>query len=361
MNRSELLNTLGIVQPALAANDLLPVLTHYWFTGDEVMAYNDVIALSATCKTEWRAALKGSILREALNKGVGKEVDLEVTDDEAKIKCGKYTTKVPVLPDESYIFEFPEPDDEDLVHVKPSEFIEGIETCLQSLGGHISEPERKGIVLDPDGKKTLNLYSTDSVTMSHAVVTTKKPHGIQSHITLSESFCETALKLMRKKGGHEFKLYISEDYVLLEMEKVKLYGRVLDDPSPPKFAKVLGQYMPKNLDNGLVEIPKTITMLLDRAFIVVSKSIDPTTTLSVVEPKKKNGKHRLRVYSTSELGNVTDSLDLDTTHPAVSVKVDLARLREVELAKFDKFMVHERCIVFTKGRRCFHLVSVIDS
>lgn len=361
MKRNELLNTLSVVEPALAATDLLPVLTHFWFTGDEVMAYNDVIALSTPFETEFRAAIKGSVLKAMLSKASHKDVELNIGDDEATVKCGRVKMTMPILSDESFLFEFPEVDEDDIISVDPEQFARGLDVCLQSLGAHISEPERKGVMIDAASKKSLNLYSTDSVTMSHAVVSTKKPHGVKHHFTISESFCEIAVKLMKKKGGKDFTLYAAEDYVLLHMaDETRLYGRILDDANPPKFSKVLNDYMPGDADNMLMDIPKGFDRLLDRAFIVVSKALDPVTTLSVAPSKRGKDGSVLRLHAKSENGDVRDSLALSASHPEVSVVIDLSRFRECDLGKFDKIMIHDRCVLLRKGKNCTHLVSVLD-
>lgn len=361
MERNKLLNILATVEPALAATDLLPILTHFWFTGEEVMAYNDVIALSIPFETEFTAAIKGSVLKALLTKATHKEVEMDISKDQVNVKCGRVKMTMPILSSESFLFEFPEVSEDDVLPVDPEQFAQGLDVCLQSLGAHISEPERKGILIEAAGKKSLNLYSTDSVTMSHAIVNTKTAHGVKEHFTISESFCDMAVKLMKKKGGKDFTLYAAEDYVLLRMkDKTRLYGRILDDNTPPKFAKVLADYTPSDPDNMLMDIPKDFSQLLDRAFIVISKALDPVTTLGVGPSKRGKDGSVLRLRSKSENGEVKDSIPLGASHPEVSVGIDLSRFRECDFGKFDKFMIDERCILLRKGKKCTHLVSVLD-
>jgi hypothetical protein len=41
-----LIAKLQMVEPARSANPILPILNHYWFTGKQLMAFNDTIALA---------------------------------------------------------------------------------------------------------------------------------------------------------------------------------------------------------------------------------------------------------------------------------------------------------------------------
>ena len=47
MNRRELLDALTAVRPALAAQNFLPVLSHFCFTGDTVYTFDDIVMMHA--------------------------------------------------------------------------------------------------------------------------------------------------------------------------------------------------------------------------------------------------------------------------------------------------------------------------
>jgi len=359
MKRESLLGVLSTVDPALAANDLIPVLTHYWFTGKAVMAYNDVVAIAAPYKTEFKGAIRGSLLGGVLSKLAGDDVLFTQGDNSMVIKSGRSRLEVPLLPPDSFLFTFPKVDEDDAMlsldeESKPA-LIRAFDICLQSLSRRVSEPQRLGITVVPESKKALTFYSTDSVTLSSAPVAADG-HGLEKHVTMSKLFCESALKLMQRKDVKEVKLYLDDEYALMLFDNgVKLYGRLIDDPNPPKFKEIVGNYLPKGKGNGMVPVPAGLSAALERAYLVVHKALEPVTKLRVAENSK--GKRLLRISSKSETGEVTESVEIGD-HPEVSLKIDLARFRECDLTKFDKIIFDAGCIVLASGRDTYHLVAV---
>lgn len=359
MKREDLLAVLGLVDPAIAANDLIPILTHYWFTGKNVMAYNDVVAISAPYETEFKGALRGSLLSGILSKLPGENVDFLLEDGNVVIKSGRSKLKVTPLPEDSFIFTFPKVKEDKAALVLTEKtrhaLMRAIDICLQSLSRRVSEPQRMGITIIPDGDR-LSFYSTDSVTLSAAYVSAKG-HGFDGHITLSKLFCETALKLAQRKGIDKVHFYIDSEYAMMVFsDGVKLYGRLVDDPNPPNFAKIVGNYLPKGNKNSTIKIPSGLSEALDRAHLVVQKALEPTTRIKVTEGS--NGDMVLRILAKSEHGEATESVKIDDQHPEVNVKIDLTRFRECDLSKFDSMLFDAGCIVLASGGDMYHLIAV---
>lgn len=359
MKRESLLEVLSIVDPAIAANDLIPVLTHYWFTGKEVMAYNDIVAISAPYKTEFKGAVRGALLGGILSKMGGGDVTFTKEDSALVIKCGRTKLRVPLLPPDSFLFTFPEVDEDDalLSLTKKGKFglTRAFDICLQALSRRVSEPQRMGITVVPESSKKLTFYSTDSVTLSAAPITAED-HGLDKHVTMSKLFCESALKLMQRKDVGGVALHLDSEYSMMTFnDDVKLYGRLVDDPNPPKFKSIVENYLPKSKGNEMVAIPKELPAALERAYLVVHKALEPVTKLRVLEGS--DGKQILRISAKSETGEVTESIEIGD-HPDVSLKIDLARFRECDLAKFDKIVFDAGCIVLASGRDMYHLVAV---
>jgi DNA polymerase III sliding clamp (beta) subunit (PCNA family) len=355
MKREDILSALSAVDPAVAANDLIPVLTHYWFTGKQVMAFNDVIAISVPYETEFKGAIRSSLLSGILSKLDGSEVTFTVEDGHVIIKSRRSRMKVPLMSTESFLFEFPKVKTEDatltLTGDKISELAASLDICLQSLSRRVSEPQRLGVTVVP-GKKSLGFYATDSVTMSAATIAAKG-HGLEHHVTLAKPFCESALKMMTRKGVDKVSLFITDDYAMLVTDVGKLHGRLVDDPNPPKFKDVIKQYMPGDVDNYLVDIPEKLSAALDRAHLVIHKALEPVTKISVGEDK---GKSRIRISAKSEQGEVSESIEIDE-HVEVTLKLDLVRFRECDLSKFDKIYFDSDCVVLASGRDMYHLLS----
>jgi hypothetical protein len=84
-----LIAKLATVQPAVAINQMLPLLTCFWFTGRQLMAYNDAIALAVPYRSDFSGAVPGLLLpwlklgyfNDRKFKITAADAHLQVTDD----------------------------------------------------------------------------------------------------------------------------------------------------------------------------------------------------------------------------------------------------------------------------------------
>src|SRR5688572_14425066 len=98
MKRNELIALLNAVKPALSNNDLIPVLSMFWFTGSEILAYNDQISIQVPFKSNFVGALPGATLLAMLNSSLAEEVDLTQKGQTASLAAGKTKLKLACLP-----------------------------------------------------------------------------------------------------------------------------------------------------------------------------------------------------------------------------------------------------------------------
>jgi DNA polymerase III sliding clamp (beta) subunit (PCNA family) len=144
MLRKDLVNALEIVRPGLARNDLIPVMTHFWFTGQTLMTFNDQIAISVLCKTELTGAVPKPLL-EFLRASRAKEVEFVTGENEIQVRAGRSKFKLGLLPKSDFVFEMPEKGNAPLLPVTFAEFRKAIEHCMMSVTIDTSE----FIVRDP--------------------------------------------------------------------------------------------------------------------------------------------------------------------------------------------------------------------
>ena len=376
MDRKKFTQTLALVEPSLANNELIPSLTHFWFTGDSVMGYNDVISISVPCETDFRGSVKGKVLYDFLSKCTGSAVEFSKinpkglkgknTEEDSlsdapnlKVKCGQSSIKMRLFPEDSFLFEIPDYSDWSVVDVEPKSLTDSLNVCLESLGNHVSEPERNGITVFAKERGELHMYSTDDVTLSHAVVQNRSRSALEDRFVLSYAFCDAARKLLRWSKNGEYQMHVDADYVVMAFEGgVKLFGRLIEDVHPLDFASVFEKHLPKRDTNLLIPIPKRLGLVIERSHVAVAKSITPETVFKVVEDSKGV---LLRVTASSEYGEVRDRIRLDEGegHPEITVKVDLKRLRRCGLDVFDTIRITPVCIVLCKGKDMYHLISVL--
>lgn len=389
MKRTEILALLNAVKPALSTNDLIPVLSMFWFTGTDILAYNDQISIQVPFKSNFVGALPGSVLLAMLNSSISDEVELSSQKGStANLLVGKTKLKLAYLPrDDFSFFTIPDPDPKGYtLPVDPAEFLTGIESCLRSVGSDVSSPDQLGITLLRRGN-TLQLFSTDRHTLSSAEVklTDDPPLDEGDRVILSQPFCKQMLRLLNwrtaagegvddeegeeeapkeeeksrfsSKAPKQIDLEITDKYALLAIgggEEALLYGRLIKSDHPLDYEGIYNSHASKTHLKGLVDVPSNLGMVLDRANIIVKASLKPVATHIEVTALQESS--RATFVSKSDTGEVTDTLKLGVAHPEVAVTVS-PKLMKKGATFFDKFVASEKSIVFKKGKLTYMVSS----
>ena len=85
-NREQLLKILKLVAPALASKEIIEQSTSFVFVADQVVAYNDEIAVSHPLKVGLSGAVKAEEFLKLLGKLKDEEVELDTTENELLVK-----------------------------------------------------------------------------------------------------------------------------------------------------------------------------------------------------------------------------------------------------------------------------------
>lgn len=89
MKRKELLNALNLLKPAVTGKDITESMTYFYFSGESVVAYNDLISIQVPFKTDFTAFVKADDLTKTLSKLKDDEVIFKMEGDILKMKSGK--------------------------------------------------------------------------------------------------------------------------------------------------------------------------------------------------------------------------------------------------------------------------------
>jgi DNA polymerase III sliding clamp (beta) subunit (PCNA family) len=353
MKRTELLDSLQTVAPALARNNLIPIQSHLWFLGTHVMAYhhnmmtnNDQIAIKVPCKTDFVGAVPGELI-DLLKNSKATDVELQPLETEAalQIKAAGSQFKLSMLPSDSFVFTMPKLGK----HILPVPIIpllDAIETCMRSVGSDQSNPQGMGITLIANDK-SVSLYSTNDATLSYAKVTADKPITWKGPVILSSSFCEQLLKL-----DGDIKLEILDDYdyaLAVNDSGVVLFGRLISVTEHIDFASVVEASFPKNLKKNMVPIPKKLRSILGRAIVIN-------------EPNQKYGSTRIAVkdgwmqlFTITGLGGVYDEVLVEGHPDVVSVTLSCKHIK-AGLA-FDKMLITDQCLIMADNNALYLLAA----
>lgn len=311
--RVALLDALNTVKPALAAKDLIEELTHVWFDGQTLVAYNDAdLGISVPFKTDFSGGVRGSLLLGLLHNSRAKEVQLEPGDDgQLKLVAARTRGKLSVLDAERSVWQFPPVSTKDSFEIT-KDFLRALKAVLVSVGNDTSIPEKLGVTVVSDGG--VRMYATDSKSIATVKVAAPKGKWLKrgQRVVLPTAFCEQVLRLCADGGFME----IAADAAIAgNADGVLVYARLVDCPHPLDFAGVFAQQM--GLPEGAeFEVPTKLALALDRAIVLLDGVVGESVSLSIAGGK-------LRLEATVEgRGNIKDFITVPDDAPDMAILVD---------------------------------------
>lgn len=346
MLRTDLLEKLERVAPALSTNNLVPILQHFWFKENELICYNDQIAIQTTLKSGFAGAVPAT-LTSLLSVSRAKEVEfIDSSNGTLTVKAASSRFKLPFLDEKATeIFTMPLPT-KDALPVDMNSFLSAIESCTRSLKEDTSMPDSLGITIVYNDKG-FDLYATNDATISYARVKTKQELK-EFRVVISGEFCRQMLNLAKLDGTKH--LEIHDTYSLFKCGENVLFGRLVDVQRPLDFDAVIDSSFPASAEKQLVSIPSKLELILDRAIVITdSKQDRPKTDITI-----KDGIAKFFSQSVDR-GEVHDQVQLEVHHPDVSVSID-PRLFKAGWGAYDKMVLTKNCLVMSKGASLY-LVS----
>lgn len=350
VNRKELLDKLGIIAPALADNNLVPMLTHVWLHNGALTAFNDHIAISAPFEYNDDIAVPGSVFIAMLNAAQNNEATLEANAAGSLVfKCGTMRGTLAVMREDfDSMFQMPDVANTQVVIAVTDELKEAFATCAKSSNPVSHRSESQGITIVSDGT-SVSTYGTDGISIVRVTVAGIEANPCQ--VIVPRSFCEELLRL--SKGNTEPPiLYIEENkFALVEFaDDVKLYGRIINSESPIDFEHLLELHA--GATGEPIPLPKQFNTMLRRAIVVTGTATDIFTNIVVIDGK-------LRSLTQSPLGEMRDVIAFEHPDVASNVRPDLL-LRYADDEKFNRIALDEAVTLLVGDDRVFMAASKSD-
>lgn len=306
LSRSELLNALNMVKPALGKTVFVPVLGHFCFDGERVTAYDDSIAISVACEAPIEAAVPGDLFLRLLGSLTADDVTLTLKEGTLHVACGKSKLKVPTLPPAAFIFKEKGHGAGQACEVS-EDTLRAIERCLIATGVDPTHPAQMGLTLVREEEVNdayYTLYSTDNVTMSRYEL--EDDLGLDEAvpaggIIMPTEFCRQLVAMSRALNKTPT-LTVHEAAVIARFGgDALLFGKLIQAEKPLDFAGVFAKMVGGETDS--YELPPAWDSTFTRACAVVNPQ-HPVTSMSCEDGV-------LLVESKSPLGEVKDELPLD--------------------------------------------------
>jgi hypothetical protein len=218
-----LIAKLETVQPAIAINPTIPLLTHYWFTGKQLLANNGQIALQVPFESDFAGAVPNGVLD--LLKAAGFKGDIKLASKDGNLlitepqSSGVRMTLKMLKP--TFPFKMPQHKQTNSNPQAIAELVDAIRYCLISVGTDTSIPECLGITLERDGKRIM-LYSSDGSTISRTSISDQLP--LEKRTTLPSSFCVQMLRLYDSRSEDSEVAFEIGERALEEDGKIERYA-----------------------------------------------------------------------------------------------------------------------------------------
>src|SRR6266446_7416930 len=146
INRQIFLGALKLASVALSNNkNQVEELNHFWFDGNHLSAFDDVLGVRVSFETEFKGGVKGDVLLGILENSRAKDVTIEQDDDknllikvnnhkskDESIKVGAARVKLALRPIEDWFWKPGLP--VDIGYNITDEFLKGVDLTLLSVG-----------------------------------------------------------------------------------------------------------------------------------------------------------------------------------------------------------------------------------
>lgn len=360
LGRAELLGLLKALNPAVASsrNQLLE-LAHIWFSGTHVSAFDDLLGIKIEFETEFTGGVLGEKLIGVLERSRARDVDIGLDGDDLLMKIGAARIKLTRRPIEDWFWN-PEIPKEDGFTITKS-FQQAVDMALLSVGAsNVLNPEQRGITIIQNGKAA-DLYSTDAVSLSWVQVdTTKQPvFNHSNRLIIPTPFCQQVKSL---KGEAELRfdenaVYCLTSITLVEGSKKEgeerkavvaealIFSKLVEDDNPVEFERLVKQFTGGDVELA-IEVPGQLKLRAERAMVLLG---DQPAELSVEEG-------HLYLYAQTPYGEVDDVLKIESTHPDVKAKIDVALLARA-LDVCTKISITKQSLVLTGPNNLVHVVA----
>lgn len=285
MNRNDLIAVLDLMAPAVTKNETLMKLTHYWFTGDRVIADNTVIHMQAPLEVPFTGGIPGMRLLGLLKASRFKDCKFESKHaDELLIKAVGSSTKLSfaMLPisEAGKISKQRSMDKQAQVTVNRKRLERAIGVQLISVAKDESQFGMNGVTFIGRGN-TLDMFSTNDAQLSYSSLKLLSGKW-EGRAVVPVEFLRTLLAIT-DDGVKEVVLEIGDTYIQTKGKHgILLVGALPVAPAthtkPMNFDKIMEGFYPAAVQDSLVPIPTKLELVLERASIIESDSADEIMT-----------------------------------------------------------------------------------
>lgn len=344
--RKEFLDKLSILKPAIAKAGMIPGLSHIWFDGEYVSAFNGGLGIQIAMESDLKCGVPGEMLLRLLGTSTLSTVSLNpVNKGEAvEVLLGRAKSVIGALePDQSV---WPFPDERTGSKLKVDELmIEGLRKCLMINPSPATRLEHKGVIVVPVDKSSLYLYTTDSKSMVRVHI--EQANTLKKPVLLPREL----VKEMVDDCPAGAIVYVADEFFVADADGISIYCNALDTEELQDLNKVVASVLKKHGD--MAKIPAGFASAVDRAAILAGED-DPDVTITIDgKAVKMTGKYS---QGTNELA---ERMVLEEEFGQAEIKVNSVSLKGA-LVYGEKFSIEESSLIMTSGEDWLFLAGAVS-
>jgi DNA polymerase III sliding clamp (beta) subunit (PCNA family) len=332
LQKQNLLKALNVVKSGLASKEIIEQSTNFIFQDGQVITFNDEIAVHCPIGKDFdiAGAVPAKELLAILTRFSGDEVDLEIVENELRLKCGRQRSGIKLEA------EICLPIDKIKIPKKwkvlPSDFVSALKCCYSAAAKDLTYPGLANIHLDE--------VCAESSDNSQVAYWSWKKEGFDGDILFPISAVLNLLSLSPIKYfcDHGWGHFLNEGGAVLSC-------RISEGEFPDVSAHLDFE------EFGKIEFPSTIIDILDKAGVFTAGAMKQDKLISL----DVNEKGMLTVRGEGDYGWYEESRRVKWTGTAIGFQVSPDNLRSI-LENSAIAIVGEDKIKFETDRMIYLLV-----
>jgi hypothetical protein len=289
MEKNDLLEILQAVKPGLASKGIIEQFTHFIFSGNAVMTYNDEICVSHPFQTDFQCSVIADDLYKTLTGTRGNQaVKLEMEDDKMLVKTSSRVAKLSteVERDAEKMIEMLELDKIEEWQRLPREFLKGMFLCMFSASKDMTKGAGTCVYVNDtylasSDEARISLYTLPSGTGFSTLVPAR---------SVADLINFDITKVCLKKNWIHFKTG----------KDVTFSARIMED----KYPDVLEYF---NVQGAQLALPEELKQLVESVVFMAEGKIDLDKRVEVIIEKNK-----IKCKAEKSVGEIEDFVDFES-------------------------------------------------
>ena len=351
----ELKKILKYTKMCLSSNSLIPILSHICFKDNKVLVFNGIESLVIDYETGLNCAIPGKLLCDFIEDVYSDTIDIIQMEGKVKVKIGKATAYLEMIPIDKFIYTQPETRPEIQISIN-NDFIVGMKKCLISASLDNTKINQYGITFNNNC-----LYSTDGNRIAKYKLQEEVTSDENFKIMLPRGFCEIFNKTISDSActmsfsdkyiSTKFQINLGEEVTdaetVTKFKNIKLYTELFADV---KFLNY-EQFTDISIDNTDCYLSNDFKNPVNNCNLFLNGLSEKFVEFNITD--------NIEIKAVGKLGNYEDILDTKVLVTMGAFKVDVELLKQLlNNVTFIKFIKEtNRVVIVGKEGNYLHLLG----